>query len=957
VLRVTTTSWRIGLTGNWNVGADWSAGVPNSSTDVLISAAGSYTVNMTGASFANSVDINSANALLDESATGSLNDAGIFRIDSGRAILRGANTITGGVTENAGILQVGNAAALGTAAFTFAGGEFLSLASQTIANQFEMSGNVQIAAADATVLTLNTVTPWSLNATNPTSVVFGQGANDGTIIWDTPAGSTVTNVGHHTIEISKGILQAGDDSIGFLFDNASETTIDSGARLDEHGFSNAIIDLQGAGTIADSGAATSIAIFNGGNFSGIIQDDLSVEVGSGTLVLSGNNTYAENTTIDSGATLQLGIDSSHGSVAGAIADNGALIYDRTGTATQANAISGAGTVTYEGGANYTIGIAESYSGPTTLSGGEISAGNSAAFGSGNLTIHSGELLATDNITLMLPVITLDDDTTVAAAAGKTLILDATDQLAFTQDATSTLTFGQGGNTGTVVLEAGGESVFLALAIDVHAGTLKAGDDHAMEFMLGNAASTTIDAGATLNWNGFAGNVRDLLGAGTMTDSANASILVEDGDFSGIISGAASLTADGGLILTGANTYTKGTTVEGALSLGDGGTTGSVVGNITDDGTLYYDHSNAVAITTTISGTGEVAFLGTGTTTMDHAETYTGGTAIAAGILSIDHFQDLGTGAIMMQGGELLTTLSASIGNALQMSNASTFAAATSTVLNLSNNPATPWSLDATGGAAVTFGDSANAGTIVWHTPAGSSITDVGDYTVDVAAGTLKGGDSSFTFLFSNASQTTVASGATLNLAGFTTEIIDLLGAGIVTNTGGTSATLEIETGNFSGVLDGSLSAQIFGAVTLTGTGNMTGTFALEGAAHLDLSNVWTQNIDYVGTAALVLHNPGQYSGKLVGWAADDTVDVRGVDFTSASFTESYNATTGVLTLGDGTHTQHVTFTGAFVQGNFAASADGVHGTEITFATAAEAHPGDIAGPVLASDHPPVFDLG
>ena len=49
-----------------------------------------------------------------------------------------------------------------------------------------------------------------------------------------------------------------------------------------------------------------------------------------------------------------------------------------------------------------------------------------------------------------------------------------------------------------------------------------------------------------------------------------------------------------LTLTGANTYTGGTTISaGTLPLGNGGTTGSVAGNIVDNGALVFNRSNAL----------------------------------------------------------------------------------------------------------------------------------------------------------------------------------------------------------------------------------------------------------------------------------------------------------------------------------------------------------------------------
>ena len=101
-----------------------------------------------------------------------------------------------------------------------------------------------------------------------------------------------------------------------------------------------------------------------------------------------------------------------------------------------------------------------------------------------------------------------------------------------------------------------------------------------------------------------------------------------------------------MILTGANTYSGGTTIAaGTLQLGDGGTTGSIVGNVVDNGTLAFDRSDAVTFPGAISGTGSVSQIGPGSTTLTAANSYSGGTLLAAGTLIAGNNSALGSGAL------------------------------------------------------------------------------------------------------------------------------------------------------------------------------------------------------------------------------------------------------------------------------------------------------------------------
>ena len=89
------------------------------------------------------------------------------------------------------------------------------------------------------------------------------------------------------------------------------------------------------------------------------------------------------------------------------------------------------------------------------------------------------------------------------------------------------------------------------------------------------------------------------------------------------------------VLTGNNTYAGITTISaGTLQIGNGGTSGSVAGNITDTGALIFNRSDALTYGGVISSTGTLTQAGAGTTILTGANTYSGGTTISAGTLQI-----------------------------------------------------------------------------------------------------------------------------------------------------------------------------------------------------------------------------------------------------------------------------------------------------------------------------------
>ena len=198
----------------------------------------------------------------------------------------------------------------------------------------------------------------------------------------------------------------------------------------------------------------------------------------------------------------------------------------------------------------------------------------------------------------------------------------------------------------------------------------------------------------------------------------------------------------------------------------------------------------------------------------------GGVAVGGGVLAFGAADALGVGTVTMTGGELLGTANENIFNALNIAIASTIAAAHGTTLNENS---TNYTVNAN--TTLNIGSPGEDGTILWHTNAGSSASSTDD--IHVQAGTLRAADASFSLLVGGVAQTTVDSGATIDIADFDTSISDLLGGGTVTNSG-IGATLTLDAANFSGTISGALVVTFNGDAVLSGLEDYVGGALLNG---------------------------------------------------------------------------------------------------------------------------------
>jgi outer membrane autotransporter protein len=148
-----------------------------------------------------------------------------------------------------------------------------------------------------------------------------------------------------------------------------------------------------------------------------------------------------------------------------------------------------------------------------------------------------------------------------------------------------------------------------------------------------SGANTYSGGTTVSAGILQGSTTSLQGniANNATVSFNQS---SDGTYAGVISGSGALTkaGTGTLVLTGSNTYSGGTIISaGTLQ----GTTTSLQGNIVNNATVVFDQAATGTYAGNLSGSGALIMQGSGTVFLTGTNTYTGGTTVIAGRLSIN----------------------------------------------------------------------------------------------------------------------------------------------------------------------------------------------------------------------------------------------------------------------------------------------------------------------------------
>jgi len=736
------------------------AAVSGSTTTLTLSGTGSGNTDISGAI---------GDGSIGGTLTLAISDSGV-----GIAILSASNSYSGGTTLTSGTLQLGNAFALGSTAGSLAvnaGTVDLNGLSPTVGALSGSSGGL---------ITLLTSTGTStLTTSSATSGTYAGVLSDGT------GTLALIKAGSGTLVLAGSNSYSGGTSIS----GGGELDVTSDSNL---GASTGSITISGGSTLATLSGSTAIftttrSIFLSGNSAntidirgssivtdnGVIQDLTSggtfTKSGGGTLILGGTNTYTGNTTISNG-TLTIGGAGQlgSGSYAGNIAITGTFIYDSSASQTLSGVISGAGAFTVQSG-SLALTALNTYTGNTTISSGGILS-----------TGATGTLPASGSVPSAI------GDTGNSATH---LILDG-----------GTLQYA---NTGAA------ETTNHLFTLTANGGTLDASGANAINFSgNGNELITISGTGTrTLTLTGTNTGLNIL--APILADSTN---------------GASSLakTGSGTWELTGANTYSGGTTISGGgeLDVTSDSNLGASTGSITISGGSTLATPSGDTVTFTLSATRNIFLTGNSGNTIDirgsSVVTYNG--SIQNNGSSNGTFTKSGGGELILGG-----------------SNSNTGATTVSNGTLLLNG---------------TLNGSSVANSATFTESSSGAITGAATFTNSAGGFATLGGSNTYT-------GATTVTGGTLQLAAANT-----LPAGTVVNMGSAShggGTLDLYGNNqqIAGLTSGVNGAATYINTVTTSTGSATLTINLTGGSSYTYGNGTTQSRGVLsGALSLVITGSG-----------------------------------------------------------------------------------------------------
>jgi autotransporter-associated beta strand protein len=533
------------------------------------------------------------------------------------------------ISKNSGTLNITKAIVLNDGATLRLGGG--NAVANFVGSPFTFNGTVPILLEYAGLL-LNFTNNWS--GTLNTTITGSGGTNN---FWGNNSSLAGTLNNNGTYRMRFGANNSGSAGVAWGLNNAAAyfdifgpaTSLQLGALSGNAG------TVRNSNTNAAPASVTVGALHTSTTFGGLLADDTAalglVKTGSGTLTLTGANTYTGGTTVDQGTLLLQGAAASTGG--GTVTVASGATFGGTGTAIGSVNILAGGTLATLGGS----GLPSLSVGPLTL--------GSAATDTTATTVNvyrGGKITATSGLTV--------NGTNIINIVGAAPAVGTYDLIQHPGSiggaGFSGFKLGALPNGAVAHLQNSGAAVQLVVTAITTEPSVWAG-----------GATGTWNLTGTLDWKGantstpqsyrdqdvtifddsaanFTVTLVTNVTPAVVTVAAATHTYLFDG--TGSIGGLTTLTKDGAgtLILANPNTYSDGTFItNGTVQLGNGGTSGSIVGPVQNGGTLAFNRTDAFTVPGVISGAGSVEQKGLGVTTLGAANTFEGATTITTGTLA------------------------------------------------------------------------------------------------------------------------------------------------------------------------------------------------------------------------------------------------------------------------------------------------------------------------------------